>query len=243
MKAVKEIAEMCNVSKQAVFNQIKAHDIKIAKVKNVAYVVHDEAIETLLNHFNKNHQAEDKALDEVKTETTKKDNAIKQHEQVDKEVVNLISNDKASSSNKELDQLKAEIKLLSSQLDSERQLTSILMKQSEIDNKQIDTKDAQIKQLNNTLDEQQRLLHNQQSLALQSSNRIKELETELKEVRLKLDQSEINKAGELEEVKTVIDDKEVITNPVKENNNISAFWIAYTLFKSSFKSSFKRRRK
>ncbi|WP_157821203.1 DUF536 domain-containing protein [Macrococcoides caseolyticum] len=51
---------------------------------------------------------------------------------------------------------------------------------------QLSVKDNQIKQLNNTLNEQQRLLHNQQTLALQSSAKIEQLETELNEARLSL---------------------------------------------------------
>lgn len=94
---------------------------------------------------------------------------------------------------------------------------------------QLKVKDEQIKQLNNTLDEQQRLLHNQQSLQLQSSTTIKELELELKEVRLKLDES-------ISDNKIVEDDSEkVITETVKVENKISAFWIAYTLLTSPFR--------
>lgn len=94
---------------------------------------------------------------------------------------------------------------------------------------QLKVKDEQIKQLNNTLDEQQRLLHNQQSLQLQSSTTIKELELELKEVRLKLDES-------IGDNKIVEDDSEkVITETVKAENKISAFWIAYTLLTSPFR--------
>lgn len=48
---------------------------------------------------------------------------------------------------------------------------------------QLRVKDEQIKQLNNTLDEQQRLLSQQQSLQLQSNEKIKSLEIELKDVR------------------------------------------------------------
>ncbi|WP_340393119.1 DUF536 domain-containing protein [Macrococcoides caseolyticum] len=51
---------------------------------------------------------------------------------------------------------------------------------------QLNVKDRQIEQLNNTLDEQQRLLHNQQTLALKSSAKIEQLETELNEARLSL---------------------------------------------------------
>lgn len=48
---------------------------------------------------------------------------------------------------------------------------------------QLRVKDEQIKQLNNTLDEQQRLLSQQQSLQLQSNEKIKALEIELQEVK------------------------------------------------------------
>lgn len=221
MKSVKEVAEICNVSKQAVFNQIKAYNIETVKVKNVAYVLHDEKVEILVNHFNKDHQAEDKALDEVKSESTMLSKAINQNKENDKAVVNLMNTNKARNSKEEVNQLKSEIKLLSSQLESERQLTSILTSQTEKDNRQIS--------------DLTRLLENQQILALESARKVKELETELNEVRLMLDQSHISKAGDIEEVKTVIDDKEVITNSVKEDNKISAFWIAYTLLTSPFR--------
>ncbi len=48
---------------------------------------------------------------------------------------------------------------------------------------QLRVKDEQIKQLNNTLDEQQRLLSQQQSLQLQSNEKIKALEIELNEIK------------------------------------------------------------
>ncbi|MDJ1154887.1 hypothetical protein QNJ24_02145 [Macrococcus caseolyticus] len=81
-------------------------------------------IDKLIDKLKINNQKIERALNEVKTETTMLDNAIKQNKQTDKVVGNLMSSDKASISIKELNHLKVEIKLLSSQLDLERQLTS-----------------------------------------------------------------------------------------------------------------------
>lgn len=60
--------------------------------------------------------------------------------------------------------------------DNDMNITDVLLEQLRV-------KDEQIKQLNNTLDEQQQLLHNQQSLQLQSNEKIKALELELQEVK------------------------------------------------------------
>ncbi|WP_419744193.1 hypothetical protein ACN5ZK_13615 (plasmid) [Macrococcoides bohemicum] len=60
--------------------------------------------------------------------------------------------------------------------DNDKTITDVLLEQLRV-------KDEQIKQLNNTLDEQQRLLSQQQSLQLQSNEKIKALEIELQEVK------------------------------------------------------------
>lgn len=77
-------------------------------------------IDKLIEKLRINNQKIERALDEVKTETTMLDNAIKQNKQTDKVFGNLMSSDKASISIKELNHLKVEIKLLPSQLDLER---------------------------------------------------------------------------------------------------------------------------
>lgn len=60
--------------------------------------------------------------------------------------------------------------------DNNMNITDVLLEQLRM-------KDEQIKQLNNTLDEQQRLLSQQQSLQLQSNDKIKVLEIELNEIK------------------------------------------------------------
>lgn len=75
--------------------------------------------------------------------------------------------------------------------DNDMNITDVLLEQLRV-------KDEQIKQLNNTLDEQQRLLSQQQSLQLQSNEKIKALEIELQEV--KEDNTKVDKVQDTNKV-------------------------------------------
>lgn len=70
--------------------------------------------------------------------------------------------------------------------DNDMNITDVLLEQLRV-------KDEQIKQLNNTLDEQQRLLSQQQSLQLQSNDKIKALEIELQEIKEDTNKNEIDR--------------------------------------------------
>lgn len=90
--------------------------------------------------------------------------------------INKNKKDVSDNINKSAERVKVDINEDVSTADPQVNLVDVLIEQLKI-------KDEQIKQLNTTLDEQQKLLHNQQSLQLQSNEKIKALENELKEVK------------------------------------------------------------
>ncbi|TDM38816.1 hypothetical protein ETI06_13105 [Macrococcoides goetzii] len=73
--------------------------------------------------------------------------------------------------------------------DNDMNITDVLLEQLRV-------KDEQIKQLNNTLDEQQRLLSQQQSLQLQSNEKIKALEIELNEIKEDINTTDVSVQAE-----------------------------------------------
>ncbi|WP_414054872.1 hypothetical protein ACMGE6_12460 (plasmid) [Macrococcus equi] len=90
--------------------------------------------------------------------------------------INKNKKDVSDNINKSAERVHIDTNQDVSTADPQANLVDVLLEQLKV-------KDEQIKQLNNTLDEQQRLLSQQQSLQLQSNDKIKALEIELQEVK------------------------------------------------------------
>lgn len=126
------------------------------------------AKQTIFYHCNKLN-IEAQKIDNVSYLTKEEAETITQR-------INKNKKDVSDNINKESQRVHIDTNQDVSTADPEAKLIDVLLEQLKI-------KDEQIKQLNTTLDEQQKLLHNQQSLQLQSNEKIKALEIELQEVK------------------------------------------------------------
>lgn len=203
LTSVIELSEQYNISKQAVFKHIKSLDIDIIKVKNKAYLNAEDVNKitkklqetNVVNVVNEVNETVDK-VNEVNEKVVK--HSQNEVDEVDKKEITAdahtqnvllgLQNDK-----EEVERLKRELELRVNEVNEYK--TKYEVKNAELNiikdtlkemsnTKQeyyqlMQEKDKQISKLNSTLDEQQKLLYNQQSLALQSNDKIKQLEEKL----------------------------------------------------------------
>ncbi|UBH12223.1 hypothetical protein [Macrococcus armenti] len=159
------------------------------------------AKQTIFYHCNK-LQIEAKKVDNVSYLTHAEAEAIIQR--IHKN--NKRDTDKAEATKEDTTNQSELIKLLTKQIDDLKQDKEKYVQQLQV-------KDRQIEQLNNTLNEQQRLLSQQQSLQLQSNEKIKALEVELKEVKEvkedKADTTDIHVPAEADRSQREVNDNKV----------------------------------
>ncbi|QYA46139.1 DUF536 domain-containing protein (plasmid) [Macrococcoides bohemicum] len=159
---IKELAELLNVSKGTISNHAIKRNLKLNKNEHNIVLIQLEQSKQIAESINQFKSDKEKInIDDVfkeyeATEDIKEDTSKAEAQR--------------SSNNDDL------VELLKSQIEDLKRDKSDYLEQ-------LNTKDKQIEQLNTTLDEQQKLLHNQQSLQLQSNEKIKALEIELQEVK------------------------------------------------------------
>jgi len=159
---IKELAELLNVSKGTISNHAIKRNLKLNKNEHNIVLIQLEQSKQIAESINQFKSDKEKInIDDVfkeyeATEDIKEDTSKAEAQR--------------SSNNDDL------VELLKSQIEDLKRDKSDYLEQ-------LNTKDKQIEQLNTTLDEQQKLLHNQQSLQLQSNEKIKALEIELNEIK------------------------------------------------------------
>lgn len=206
LTSVIELSEIHKISKQAVFKHINNMNIQTIKVKNKSYISNKDLpiLKAKLSETNAVNQVdkltkivdEDNEIDEMVAKGLQKRvdnvNEVMLKAELNKQQINHL--------NSEIERLQLELKNTLSKLEistseaSEfksqalskikevkvlREAMSDLSTTKNEYYEQLKEKDKQINKLNSTLDEQQKLLYNQQSLALQSNEKIKQLETKL----------------------------------------------------------------
>ncbi|QIH77043.1 DUF536 domain-containing protein (plasmid) [Macrococcoides canis] len=156
--SLKELSEKLSVTKMTVLNHAKRLDIELEKVDN-ALVITDEQAMKIGESINNQKPLDEKLNLELIFGIINEniENHDKQGETKDRELTKDI------------------IDLLKQQLEDKEKQISFL-------ENQMNVKDNQINKLNETLDNQQKLLHNQQSLALQSNEKIEQLEYKLNDM-------------------------------------------------------------
>lgn len=157
--SLKELSEKLSVTKMTVLNHAKRLDIELEKVDNALVITNEQAMkigESINNQKPFNEKLDVNVIFDVRRQEIEEDKGQDDH----------------SNSG---DLQNAVIKLLKQQLlDKEKQISFL--------ENQILVKDTQINKLNETLDNQQKLLHNQQSLALQSNEKIEKIEYKLSDM-------------------------------------------------------------
>lgn len=206
LTSVIELSEIHNISKQAVFKHINNMNIETIKVKNKSYISKKDLplIKSKLSETNAINQVDkltkivdkDNEIDETVggglqkrvdhvNEIILKDELNKQQishlnsevERLQLELKNTLSKLEASTS--EASEFKSQALSKTTEVEVLREAMSDLSTTKNEYYEQLKEKDKQIYKLNSTLDEQQKLLFNQQSLALQSNEKIKQLEAKL----------------------------------------------------------------
>lgn len=200
MKSCIDLATDLNVSKQTIFNNAKRLDIELIKQDNTLYIQSDDDIKRIISRVLNNKA---KALNIDVSELMNNDSSLKQstdkedtQDVIEDDLRDKIDNLQADNERlqNELNSLNNQseiIQLLKSQIEDMKQSQDKEIKRLEADkDKQIQSlsKDKeqyiiQVNNLNDLLKQQQQLLHNQQSLALQSNEKIKALEIELNEIK------------------------------------------------------------
>lgn len=180
MKSCIELADELKVSKQTIFNHIKALNIETVKVKNTKYIKEEQDIKRIIERIE--NKSSSKYFDKVESEFDNLSNKFV------KPVMNFdepsrVAIEKMYKLLEDENQQRKE-ETLSNHFDNfsndfvkvEESLSkqiATLTKQVERDNEQLREKDKQIERLS-------RLLENQQILSLESQKKIKELEQQIK---------------------------------------------------------------
>lgn len=200
LTSVIDLSEQYNISKQAVFKHIKTLDIDIIKIKNKAYLSHedvnkvkeklhetnivnlvDESIYKVNGIDKNNINGSQKNVDEVDIKDFTVDSHIQNillGLQTDKEEVERLKRELEIKVN-EINEYKIKYESKNVELNIIKETLKETFKTKQEYYQLMIEKDKQISKLNSTLDEQQKLLFNQQSLALQSNEKIKQLEAKL----------------------------------------------------------------
>lgn len=191
--SVSEIASSSNLSKQSIFNNLKALDIEVVKHKNKAYISNDKDLQRLLKRLEDNNKGmltkilESDNQDIIKhgvkfinsheasinvplTDTIDKvvKQDVNQTDEINKQLDELI---------KENDRLIEDNKTLNNKVISLNAEINSLINQSEV----IQLLKSQIEDLKEDKNNLTRLLDQQQRLSIDSNNRIKHLENKLVE--------------------------------------------------------------
>lgn len=172
---VKQLADLLNVSKGTVTNYANQLKLKLEKNNHGVIILSIDQCIKIAEAINQNRTE----LNKVNAERLykiKSDSEITMSDELKTKFNDDTDKAKATENNSNNTNQSELVKLLTKQIDD-------LKQDKEKYEQQLQVKDSQIKQLNNTLDEQQRLLSQQQSLQLQSNEKIKALEVELKEVK------------------------------------------------------------
>lgn len=168
---VKQLADILNISKGTVTNYSNQLKLDLKKNSHGVIIISIDQSIAIAKAINENRTELNK-VNVDRLYKIKSDSEIKMNDDL-KEKFNSDTNKAEAQRNSNNDDL---IEILKEQIKE-------LKRDKEDYKQQLQIKDNQIKQLNDTLDEQQQLLHNQQSLQLQSKEKIKALEGELKEVK------------------------------------------------------------
>lgn len=158
---VKQLADLLNVSKGTISNYSNQLKLDLNKNNHGVIIMSLDQCIAIAEAINENRTE----LNKVNAERLYK---IKEDSQI------TMSDELKTKFNDDTD--KSEATESNSNNTDQSELIKLLKEQLQV-------KDNQIKQLNDTLNEQQRLLSQQQSLQLQSNEKIKALEVELKEVK------------------------------------------------------------
>lgn len=171
---VKQLADLLNISKGTVTNYSNQLKLKLEKNNHGVIIMSLDQCIAIAEAINKN-RTEFNKVNVERLYKIKSDSEIKMTDEMKQQFNADTDTDKseATENNANNDDL---IEILKEQIKELKQDKAEYLKQ-------LNTKDSQIKQLNDTLDEQQQLLHNQQSLQLQSKEKLEALEVELKEVK------------------------------------------------------------
>lgn len=168
---VKQLADILNISKGTVTNYSNQLKLDLKKNSHGVIIISIDQSIAIAKAINENRTELNK-VNVDRLYKIKSDSEIKMNDDL-KEKFNSDTNKAEAQRNSNNDDF---IEILKEQIKE-------LKRDKEDYKQQLQIKDNQIKQLNDTLDEQQQLLHNQQSLQLQSKEKIKALEGELKEVK------------------------------------------------------------
>ncbi|TDM39468.1 hypothetical protein ETI08_13500 [Macrococcoides goetzii] len=194
MISVSEIASSSNLSKQSIFNNLRALDIEVVKHKNKAYIKNDEDLQRLLKRLEDNNKG-------MLTKILESDN-----QNINKHVVNLINAESSSNIiglsdtvdevikqdvnevdelNKQLDELiKENDRLIEDNKTLNNEVTSLRTELNSLDKNKsevIELLKSQIEDLKEDKSNLTRLLDQQQRLSIDSNNRIKHLENKIVE--------------------------------------------------------------
>lgn len=193
MISVSEVASSSNLSKQSIFNNLKALDIEIVKHKNKAYISNEKDLQRLLKRLEDNNKG-------MLTKILESDN-----EEINKHVVNLINDTNISIGKHSTDKFDKNIKKDVNQVDEFNNRIDKLLKENIKlieDNEKLNNKVTYLNSQFNSLTNQSeviellksqiedlkedkinltRLLDQQQRLAIDSNSRIKYLEKKIVE--------------------------------------------------------------
>lgn len=193
MISVSEVASSSNLSKQSIFNNLKALDIEIVKHKNKAYISNEKDLQRLLKRLEDNNKG-------MLTKILESDN-----EEINKHVVNLINDTNISIVKHSTDKFDKNIKKDVNQVDEfNNRLDKLLKENIKLieDNEKLNNKVTYLNSQFNSLTNQSeviellksqiedlkedkinltRLLDQQQRLAIDSNSRIKYLEKKIVE--------------------------------------------------------------
>lgn len=172
---VKQLADLLNISKGTVTNYSNQLKLDLKKNSHGVIILSLDQCIKIAEAINENRTE----LNKVNAERLykiKSDSEIKMTDELNEKFNTDPDKAEATENNSNNTDQSELVKLLTKQIDD-------LKQDKQNYERQLQVKDSQIKQLNDTLDEQQQLLHNQQSLQLQSKEKLEALEVELKEVK------------------------------------------------------------
>ncbi|MGK0555228.1 hypothetical protein [Macrococcus capreoli] len=206
LTSVIELSDIHNISKQAVFKHINNLNIETIKIKNKSYVSKKDLsiLKAKLSETNAVNQVDklttivdkdnkvDNTVDEGSQKRVDNVNEVMLKDELNKQQINHLNSEverlqleldnalsKLESSTSEVSEFKSQALSKTKEVEVLREAMSDLSITKNEYYEQLKEKDKQINKLNSTLDEQQKLLFNQQSLALQSNEKIKQLEAKL----------------------------------------------------------------
>ncbi|WP_188020235.1 hypothetical protein [Macrococcoides canis] len=196
LTSVIELSDIHNISKQAVFKHINNLNIETIKIKNKSYVSKKDLsiLKAKLSETNAVNQVDKLTtiVDEGSQKRVDNINEVMLKDELNKQQINYLNSEverlqlelenalsKLESSTSEVSEFKSQALSKTKEVEVLREAMSDLSTTKNEYYEQLKEKDKQINKLNSTLDEQQKLLFNQQSLALQSNEKIKQLEAKL----------------------------------------------------------------